>query len=67
MYDLAGRELARLVEGPLPAGRHSVVWDGRSAHGEISPAGIYIARLLATPAAGATPHFDRAIKLLLLK
>ncbi len=29
VYDLAGREVQRLVEGPLDAGRHSITWQPR--------------------------------------
>ena len=27
IYDVLGREVTRLVEGPLEAGRHSVTWE----------------------------------------
>jgi hypothetical protein len=40
IYDLAGREVAKLVDQPLMAGYHSIVWDA----GKL-PSGIYITRL----------------------
>ncbi|HET6349069.1 MAG TPA: FG-GAP-like repeat-containing protein [Candidatus Krumholzibacteria bacterium] len=47
VYDVAGRRVARLLEQPLPAGRHSVTWNGRSAHGEAVASGVYFYRLRA--------------------
>jgi hypothetical protein len=40
VYDLAGRRVARLVEGELTAGRHEVSWDCAEV-----PSGIYLYRL----------------------
>ncbi len=40
VYDLAGRRVAVLTEGELPAGRHAVAWD---CAGEAS--GVYLLRL----------------------
>ena len=67
VYDLLGREVARLLERTLEAGYHSVVWNGKSAAGAELPSGLYIARLLATPAAGTSPGFIQSIKMVLLK
>jgi hypothetical protein len=45
VYDVQGRAVRTLVDGPLGAGVHQVVWDGREAgRGEIAP-GIYFCRL----------------------
>jgi hypothetical protein len=60
VYDLRGRELVRLVDGPLDAGDHVVRWDGRDRAGAILPAGVYVARL------GAEGTSD-ALKLTLTK
>ncbi len=43
IYDVAGRAVASLVDGPLPAGDHSVLWDGRTSTGRAA-SGIYFAR-----------------------
>ena len=67
VYDLLGREVARLLERSLAAGYHSVVWNGINAAGAELPSGLYIARLLATPAAGTAPGFTQTIKMVLLK
>ncbi|MCF7811965.1 T9SS type A sorting domain-containing protein, partial [bacterium] len=40
IYDLAGREVAKLIDQPLAAGYHSIVWDA----GKL-PSGIYLMRL----------------------
>jgi hypothetical protein len=37
----SGRRVALLHEGPLPAGRIRLTWDGRSSSGERLPAGVY--------------------------
>jgi len=42
VYDVLGRTVARLVDGPLEAGRHSVYWEARNV-----PSGTYIYRLSA--------------------
>lgn len=60
VYDLQGREVARLVDERREAGYHQVVWDGRAATGREVPSGIYIARL-------TTPTYAKSIKLVLLR
>ena len=60
VYDLQGREVARLLDGAWPAGYHYIVWDGRNAGGQETPSGIYIGRM-------ATPEYTQSIKMVLLK
>ncbi|MFB0516681.1 MAG: FlgD immunoglobulin-like domain containing protein [Candidatus Neomarinimicrobiota bacterium] len=60
VYDLAGREVIRLVDGYMEPGYHQTQWNGRNASGQNFPSGIYIARLV-------TPEYTRSIKMLLLK
>ena len=50
IFDLAGRRLRTLVDGPLPAGHQNIVWDGRDARGRALASGTFVARL---DAAGA--------------
>jgi hypothetical protein len=46
VLDLQGREIAVLVDGALPAGRHEPVWDpARGAHAP--RAGVYFVRLVS--------------------
>ena len=60
IYDIMGREVAKLTDGYSEAGYHRVMWNGRDAINHQVPSGIYIARL-------ATPVFNRSIKMVLLK
>jgi hypothetical protein len=55
VYDLLGREVARLVDGYLEPGYHEVQWNGRDF-----ASGIYIARLV-------TPGYTESIKMVLLR
>lgn len=42
IYDVTGREVARLVDGTLPAGQHRVAWQAEGV-----PSGIYVYRITA--------------------
>ncbi len=39
-----GRRLQRLVDGPLAAGRHERIWDGRDSEGRVQASGVYLAQ-----------------------
>ena len=60
VFGLDGRRIVKLVDGALPAGRHTVIWTGRDAHGEIVASGTYFYRLKA----GA---YTKTCKMTLLK
>jgi glucose/arabinose dehydrogenase len=45
IYDVAGHEVATLVDATLEEGRHVVSWDGRDDRGIRLPAGRFFARL----------------------
>jgi flagellar hook assembly protein FlgD len=45
VFDLQGRRLRTLLDGPVSAGEHRVRWDGRDGAGHPLPAGVYVARL----------------------
>ncbi len=45
IFDARGRRVARAHDGPLPAGRHRLIWDGRTVSGAPAAAGAYLARL----------------------
>lgn len=47
VHDVAGRELAVLASGALPAGRHDWSWDGRDRRGGPVAAGLYLIRVAA--------------------
>ncbi len=60
VYDAAGRFVCTLESGPMDAGSHVAVWDGRDASGERVAAGVYFARM-------QTEDFDDAVKMVLIK
>jgi hypothetical protein len=45
VFDLQGREIARLFEGQRGTGRHSVLWNGEDSQGRPVAAGIYFLQL----------------------
>ncbi len=42
IYDILGQEVMSLVSGHLAAGRHQMIWNGKSSHGKPVASGIYI-------------------------
>ena len=51
LYDVAGRRVATLADGPAKAGEHVVRWDGRCSDGRAASPGLYLVRLEAAGAA----------------
>ncbi len=45
VFDLAGRRIAVLMDGTIPAGVHDAVWNGEDRAGRVVAAGVYCARL----------------------
>jgi hypothetical protein len=45
VFDVSGRMVRTLVDGVVPAGRHTVTWDGRDERGLETTAGVYFYRL----------------------
>ena len=45
VYDVAGREVAVLLDESREPGRHATSWDGRGSHGHGMPSGVYFLRL----------------------
>jgi flagellar hook assembly protein FlgD len=60
VYNLAGQQVAQLVRGMRPAGRHAIRWDGRNDQGQTLASGVYLYSLRAG-------HNIKVRKLLLLK
>jgi hypothetical protein len=54
VYDVAGRLVRQLADGPHAAGDHRVEWDGRSDVGVRARAGIFFARVEAERAQAVT-------------
>jgi hypothetical protein len=61
VYDVLGREIARLAEGQYEPGYHSATWNA----GSVS-SGVYFARFTVADAAGAV-RFTKVNKLVLTK
>ncbi|NBB87495.1 MAG: T9SS type A sorting domain-containing protein, partial [Bacteroidetes bacterium] len=47
VYDVMGRKVATLVDQPMQAGAHEVVWQGRGRNGQTLASGVYFVRLTA--------------------
>jgi len=47
VFDLNGRRVATLLDGPGAAGEHRVTWDGHAADGRAVSPGVYLYRLRA--------------------
>ena len=47
VFDAAGRRVATLVDGALPAGPGAALWNGRDASGRAAGPGVYFYRLSA--------------------
>jgi subtilisin family serine protease len=47
IYDILGREIRKLIDGPMDAGEHTVIWDGRDKTGSLASSGIYFYTLKA--------------------
>jgi len=60
VYNVAGRLVATLFDGPRTAGEHIAVWDGRTDDGEEAASGVYFCRL-------ETEKSHRSISMVLLK
>ena len=48
VYDVAGRAVSRLHEGPWEPGLHEIRWDGRDLGGRKAASGVYFVRLDAS-------------------
>lgn len=42
VFDVRGQFVRELVSGPLPAGTHELVWDGRDGRGRPAASGVYL-------------------------
>ena len=45
IYDATGREVTRLVNGVMPGGSHSVVWNGENSRGVQMNSGVFFYEL----------------------
>ncbi len=47
VFDVRGQLVRHLVDESMPAGAHSIVWDGRASDGNVARSGVYFCRLEA--------------------
>ncbi len=45
VFNLKGQQVRTLLTGPMNAGTHSVIWDGRDDAGNLMPSGVYLYKL----------------------
>ncbi len=64
IFDLNGRQVARLVEGMRAAGEHRVRWDGRDEKGKRAPSGVYLYRLTVIAAKGERTTLTKKLTLM---
>jgi len=60
IFDLSGRGIKTLIEGPRDAGVHTVTWDGTNQSGQPIASGIYVYRLQAD-------EFSQAAKMMFIQ
>ena len=61
IYNVLGQEIIRLVDKVQPAGRYTINWNARTAHGHSVASGIYLYRL------NTGSGFSQAMRMTLLK
>lgn len=67
VYDLRGREVARLLDGRrFDAGTHDVAWHGLDGQGRAVASGSYVYRMSAVPLDGS-PAFSQSRKLAVVR
>jgi hypothetical protein len=66
IYDILGRKVAELVDGPCQAGFHSVTWDGKNQIGTPVASGVYLARFIVTDGEGNVAY-SQTNRMLLMK
>lgn len=60
VFDATGRRIRQVLDGHLPAGSYSPVWDGRDDAGLEVPSGVYFAKI-------TTPAGEQTAKLVLAR
>jgi hypothetical protein len=47
VYNILGQKVAALLNGPVSAGSHEVIWSATDGHGNALPSGTYFVRMTA--------------------
>lgn len=45
IFNIKGQKVKTLLNSNMPAGKHSIVWDGKNDNGRLSASGIYFTRI----------------------
>ena len=67
IYNTVGAEIRTLMNAPFAAGVHTILWDGKDAHGEWVANGIYLYQLRASPSTSSGPGFSQVKRMALLR
>lgn len=54
VFDVRGRRITTLIDRIMPAGGHTVNWDGRDVDGRVQPSGVFFCRLTVNGAPAGT-------------
>ncbi len=60
IYDIAGREVAKLADGEYPAGYTELQWDGKNRNGQEASSGVYFCMI-------STQNWGSVKKMMMLK
>ncbi|MGH7492973.1 MAG: S8 family serine peptidase, partial [bacterium] len=47
IFDLVGRQVRKLIDMPMPAGYHEIIWNGKDKAGSDVPSGVYLYQISA--------------------
>lgn len=68
IYDITGREVAKLVDRKAPAGCYKAIWDGKNKNGVMVSSGVYIYRIHARSSAGdGSSSFNQTRKMVFVR
>ena len=60
VFNILGQNVRRLIDENLPAGNHSIIFDGRDNYGNELASGVYLYRI-------KTDQFTHSKKMMLMK
>ena len=59
VFDVRGRRVATVIDRIMPAGGHTVTWDGRDVDGRVQPSGVFFCRLTVNGSPAGTLRIVR--------
>jgi hypothetical protein len=68
IYNLLGQEVKILIDGFIPSGNSSVIWDGTNSYGKNVSSGLYFYKLTARQISGtSTAYFTDQKKMVIIR